>query len=77
MNQQHEGEKQRDSRNPIHGLPQLVACLDVEKRHGEEDGGVDEHQQILHRRTPDSAQRRTLKRAESHRLSFRLRALEG
>jgi hypothetical protein len=30
------------------GLPQLVACLDVEKRQGEENGGVEQHQQILH-----------------------------
>jgi hypothetical protein len=31
-------------------LPQLVAGHDVEKRHGEEDCGVCEHQDILHAR---------------------------
>jgi hypothetical protein len=33
----------------LHGLPQLLACLNVEKRHGEEDGCVKEHEQILHK----------------------------
>jgi hypothetical protein len=31
-------------------LPQLVACLDVENRHGEEDYGEQQHQSILHRK---------------------------
>jgi hypothetical protein len=30
------------------GLPQLLAGLDVEKRHGEEDDGEQQHDQILH-----------------------------
>jgi hypothetical protein len=30
------------------GLPQLLACLDVKKRHGEEDYGEQQHDQILH-----------------------------
>jgi hypothetical protein len=46
-------------------LPQLLACLDVEKRHGEEDNGEEQHHYILHFRSlefrqngvhPDSGQ---------------------
>jgi hypothetical protein len=36
----------------VHGLPQLLAGLDVEKRHGEENYGEQQHERILHRRTP-------------------------
>ena len=31
------------------GLPQLLACLDVEKRHGKENHGEQQHHNILHR----------------------------
>ena len=36
---------ERSCRNPIamHGLPQFLARLDVEKRHGEENNGVEQH----------------------------------
>jgi hypothetical protein len=33
------------------GLPQLLAGLDVEKRHGEEDYGEKQHDCILHSRS--------------------------
>jgi hypothetical protein len=36
------------------GLPQLLASLDVKKRHGEENHGERQHQRVLHRRTPRS-----------------------
>jgi hypothetical protein len=33
----------------LHGLPQLLACLDVEKRQGEENYREQQHRYILHR----------------------------
>jgi hypothetical protein len=30
------------------GLPQLLTCLDVEKRQGEKNGCEEKHEQILH-----------------------------
>jgi hypothetical protein len=35
-------------------LPQLLACLDVEKRHGKENYGEEQHNQILHFTSLDS-----------------------
>jgi hypothetical protein len=35
-----------------HGLPQLLAGHDVEERHGEKDNGEQQHDDILHRRSP-------------------------
>jgi hypothetical protein len=37
------------------GLPQLLAGLDIEKGHAEENGCEDQHQRILHSKTPDKA----------------------
>src|ERR1017187_10477751 len=37
-------------------LPQLLACLDVEKRHGEENYGEQYHHCILHLRVLGSSQ---------------------
>jgi hypothetical protein len=36
-------------RNQIHGLPQLLACLDVEKGNAEENHREEKHRYILHR----------------------------
>jgi hypothetical protein len=36
------------------GLPQFVAGVDVEERHDEEDHGEQEHESILHAKTPGS-----------------------
>jgi hypothetical protein len=33
------------------GLPQLLAGLYVEKGHAEENGGVEKHREILHKRS--------------------------
>jgi hypothetical protein len=38
----------------LHGLPQLLACLDVEKRHGKENYGEQHHDEILHSRSLNS-----------------------
>ena len=38
----------------LHGLPQLLAGLDVEKRQGEEDYGEQYHPKILHRGSRNS-----------------------
>ena len=48
--QQKNGENESDCRNRIdvHGLPQLLAGLDVEKRQGEENSGEQQHHDILH-----------------------------
>jgi hypothetical protein len=54
INHQENREDESSRRNPIHvhGLPQLLAGLDVEKRHGEENDGVEQHQCVLHAGVP-------------------------
>jgi hypothetical protein len=59
---QGEGEipEQKDGKNEgntgyevdLHGLPQLLTGHDVEKRHGEENNSEQQHDDILHRRSP-------------------------
>jgi hypothetical protein len=45
-------ERHHSNRVGLHGLPQLLASLDVEKRQGEEDSGEQQHPKILHCRAP-------------------------
>jgi hypothetical protein len=54
IHQQKNGEHEAGCRNPIavHGLPQFPAGLDVEKRQGEENHGEQQHDSILHSRSP-------------------------
>jgi hypothetical protein len=49
-----DGESERNDCDEVvlHGLPQLLAGLDVEKRQGEEDRGEQQHPKILHRGAP-------------------------
>jgi hypothetical protein len=51
-------ENQSGRRYPIHvhGLPQLFACLDVEKRQGEKNGGEQQHHCVLHAGSPSTSQ---------------------
>jgi hypothetical protein len=51
VSQQQDGENQRNYSDEVdvHGLPQLLAGLDVEKRQGEEDYREQQHPKILHR----------------------------
>jgi hypothetical protein len=49
--QQKDGKDERDPGDEIHGLPQLLACLDVEKRQAEENCGEKQHRDILHCRS--------------------------
>jgi hypothetical protein len=57
--------KQQDGQNQgnggddvgLHGLPQLLAALDVEKRQGEEYGREQQHRYILHRGSLSSVSR--------------------
>jgi hypothetical protein len=41
--EQQNRQNQRKSSDDIHGLPQLLACLDVEKRKDEENYGEKQH----------------------------------
>jgi hypothetical protein len=43
VTKQQNGQNQRNYGDGIHGLPQLLACLDVEKRQGEENNGEQQH----------------------------------
>ena len=54
INHQEDGEDESGCRDPIHvhWLPQLLARLDVEKRHGEENYGEQHHQCVLHSGSP-------------------------
>jgi hypothetical protein len=40
---QQNGQNQRNSSDDIHGLPQLLASLDVEKRQAKENYGEQQH----------------------------------
>jgi hypothetical protein len=67
-------ENQSGRRYPIHvhGLPQLLACLDVEKRQGEENDGEQQHHCVLHAGTPPTGQSqagRTSGKTDSVRVS--------
>jgi hypothetical protein len=50
VNQQEHRNEQRDCSDEVdlHGLPQFLARLDVEKRQGEESSREHQHEQILH-----------------------------
>jgi hypothetical protein len=54
IDQQEDGEDKTDGADDVevHGLPQLLACLDVEKRQGEEGYGEQQHHCVLHSRSP-------------------------
>jgi hypothetical protein len=56
VNQQKHGNEQRDCSDEVdlHGLPQFLASLDVEKRHGKENGSEKQHDQVLHGRYQSS-----------------------
>jgi hypothetical protein len=47
--QQQNRKNECNCRNQIHGLPQLLACLHVEKGNAEENHREEEHRYILHR----------------------------
>jgi hypothetical protein len=49
--EQQDGQDQRNHGDDVnmHGLPQLLAGLDVEERQGEENGREQQHRYILHR----------------------------
>jgi hypothetical protein len=49
--EQQNRQNQRNSSDDIHGLPQLLASLDVEKRQAEENCREQQHRYILHRRS--------------------------
>jgi hypothetical protein len=54
INQQQNGKDESDCAHKmnVHSLPQLLAGLDVEKRHGEKNHGEQQHQRILHQKLP-------------------------
>jgi hypothetical protein len=55
IHQQKNGKNEANQRNQVHvffDLPQLLAGLDVEKRHDEEGGGKQQHEDVLHRGSP-------------------------
>jgi hypothetical protein len=58
VDEQENRKKQAGGRNPIHvhGLPQVLTGLDVEKRHGKENGGEQHHDRVLHFGTPVTAE---------------------
>jgi hypothetical protein len=49
--EQQNRQNQRKSSDDIHGLPQLLASLDVEKRQAEENYREQQHRYILHSRS--------------------------
>jgi hypothetical protein len=52
--QQQDGDDETDCADNVelHGLPQLLAGLDVKKRQDEESGGEQQHGYVLHRKSP-------------------------
>src|ERR1017187_3760002 len=60
VSEQQDGQNQRNHGDDVdlHGLPQLLACLDVEKRQAEENYREQQHRPILHFVSLDSMSRR-------------------
>jgi hypothetical protein len=54
VNEHQYRKQERDDGDEIHGLPQLLTGLDVQKGHGKENDGVEKHGEILHWKTLDS-----------------------
>jgi hypothetical protein len=54
VDEQQDRKQESDYSHEVHGLPQLLTGLDVEKGHGEENDGEEEHCEILHARTLNS-----------------------
>jgi hypothetical protein len=54
VNEHQDRKQERDDGDEIHGLPQLLTGLDVQKGHGKENDGVEKHGDILHWKTLDS-----------------------
>jgi hypothetical protein len=56
VSKEQNGQNQRNEGDDVglHGLPQLLACLDVEERQGEENYREQQHRYILHRGSLDS-----------------------
>jgi hypothetical protein len=54
IDQQQNGTCERNRRDwmEVHGLPQFMTGFDVEKRQPEEDRGEQQHECILHSRSP-------------------------
>jgi len=50
VNQQQDRKQKSHYGDEVHELPQLLTGLDVKKGHGEENGGEEEHGEILHAR---------------------------
>jgi hypothetical protein len=59
VSKEQNGQNQRDEGDDVglHGLPQLLACLDVEKRQAEENYREQQHRYILHRSSRTSMSR--------------------
>ncbi|MGA9585058.1 MAG: hypothetical protein WBQ95_07000, partial [Terracidiphilus sp.] len=54
VNQQQDRKQKSDYSDEVHGLPQLLTGLYVQKGSGKENGGEEEHREILHASTLDS-----------------------
>ena len=56
IDKQQDRKQKGDYCDEVHGLPQLLTGLDVEKGHGKENCGKEEHDEILHATILDSEQ---------------------
>src|SRR5579863_1963778 len=63
INEHKDRKQERDDSDEIHGLPQLLTGLDVEKGHGKENDGVEKHGEILHGKILDSDRHRAVQAA--------------
>jgi hypothetical protein len=52
VNEQQDREQESHYGDEVHGLPQLLAGLDVKKGHSKENSGEEEHREILHAKGP-------------------------
>jgi hypothetical protein len=51
INQQQDRKQESHYSDEVHGLPQLLTGLDIEKGHSKENGGEEKHRKILHAQT--------------------------
>src|SRR5579863_7779187 len=64
VNEHQDRKQERDDGDEIHGLPQLLTGLDVQKGRGKENSGVEKHGEILHAKSLDSERHSARRAAE-------------
>ena len=77
VNKQQDRKQQSHYRDEVHGLPQLLTGLDIQKGHGKENCSKEKHDEILHARILDSKRHRVAQAAVIPKSILRVGALRS